>query len=252
MALALAAWIVTLGMMGGLPPETEGSRGGGVTRAVRPGEVRRSQVRLAFDHVTSRREFRGTVLSIEDGNVVTILTAAHCLSPGDVNTSALLLLGGEVVEGKVLSVVWNPAYHVAQGKVPDLPGPDNAVARFRFEPANMPAAEAFRTIVPAWRVASRAIPSRQGERVNVRLIDGEGRVHTLHAGNFANHRLLEWGTAYIPNPGDSGSGVFAFQYDANGDVRPVLIGVVVGRTSQGGSASLVSLSQPWLARALGH
>jgi hypothetical protein len=82
------------------------------------------------------------------------------------------------------------------------------------------------------------------------MIDGRGVEHALRAGNYANPRWLEWGPDYRPVPGDSGGGVFALVRGSDQSVRPVLIGVIVGQSGPGGGASLISLQQAWLAKAL--
>ncbi len=62
-----------------------------------------TQLTVAVDREGSRRRFRATALRVE-GDVVTILTAAHCISDADKGWPvALLFGGGVVVEGVVES-----------------------------------------------------------------------------------------------------------------------------------------------------
>jgi hypothetical protein len=217
------------------------------SRPVTPG-LRETQVTLEIEKDGTRRRFRATVMAKKD-DLVTVLTAAHCLSAEDVDSPALLLVDGEVIEGKVLSVVRNPAYR--PNPAGDMPGPDSAVARFRFKPANRAATEAFEAIKPAIGLATRAYPGPSGKVVAVRMIDGRGVEHALKAGNPSNPKFLEWGPSYKPIPGDSGGGVFAMSGGSNGQPpRPILIGIIVGRDDNGGMASIVSKEMRWMADEL--
>ncbi len=209
--------------------------------------LRATQVTIAIERDRTRRQFRATVMASRDGTI-TVLTAAHCLSPADADGPALLLLDGETLEGTVLSVARNPAYRVNPGR--EIPGPDNAVARLRFRPANGPAVDAFRAIRPAPALAANTYPDPGGRAVAVRMIDAHGVEHAVKAGNFSNPRWLEWGPAYKPIPGDSGGGVFVVRPGPDGQARPVLIGIIVGRDDLGGGASLVARDMRWLAEAL--
>ncbi len=228
-----------------------------------------TQVTIAVERDRSRRQFRATVMAIQD-DTLTILTAAHCMSGADEAGPALLLSGGEVVEGTVLAVVRNPSYRPAepepepvrypggQAQAPrrraapgrELPGPDNAVARIRFKPASKPAEAAFLAIRAAPALTARTYPGPSGQTVAVRLIDGHGVEHAVRAGNYGNPRWLEWGAAYRPIHGDSGGGVFVMHAGADGQPRPILIGVIVGSDDRGGGASLVARDYPWIAQEL--
>ena len=210
--------------------------------------LRATQVTIAIEKDRKRRQFRATVMARRDVDL-TVLTAAHCLSDADEDGPALLLLdGGEVLEGAVLSVVRNPSYRT--GQVREIPGPDNAVARFRFKPGSKAATEAFEVLKPAHALSARSYPSPSGQTVSVRMIDGHGVEHALRAGNYSNPRWLEWGPAYKPIPGDSGGGVFVMHAGADGPARPILIGIIVGRDDRGGGASLVSRDMRWIADEL--
>jgi hypothetical protein len=215
-----------------------------------PGEttgLRATQVTIAIERDGSRRQFRATVMGRQDDDI-TILTAAHCLSEADRDGPALLLLDGETLGGTVQAVVRNPSYRTNNGR--EIPGPDNAVARLRFRPGIGPAAEAFRAIRPVSALSARPYPGPGGQTVAVRMIDGHGVEHAVRAGNYSNPRWLEWGPAYKPIPGDSGGGVFVLHAGPEGQPRPILIGIIVGRDDRGGGASLVSRDQRWLAEAL--
>ena len=209
--------------------------------------LRETQVSLAVEKDQKRRQFRATVLARKD-DVLTVLTAAHCMSADDKDGPALLMVDGEVVEGTVLSVVRNPSYRTSQSR--EIPGPDNAIARLRFKPASKAATEAFETLRPAFAISSRTYPGPGGQTVSVRMIDGRGVEHAVRAGNYSNPRWLEWGPAYKPIPGDSGGGVFVMHNGPDGQSRPVLIGIIVGRDDKGGGASLVSRDMRWIAEEL--
>ena len=209
--------------------------------------LRATQVSIAIEKGRSRRQFRATVMARMERDL-TVLTAAHCISDADENGPALLLLDGEVVEGTVLSVVRNPSYRTGQNR--EIPGPDNAVAKLRFKPSSKAAAGAFDSLKPAQALSARSYPGPAGQTVSVRMIDGHGVEHAVRAGNYSNPRWLEWGPAYKPIPGDSGGGVFVMHAGTDGQPRPILIGIIVGRDDRGGGASLVSRDMRWIADEL--
>jgi hypothetical protein len=209
--------------------------------------IRATQVTVAIERNGSRRQFRATVMARTD-DTLTVLTAAHCLSDEDRNGPAMLVLDGETLEGTIESVVRNPSYRA--NSVREVPGPDNAVARLRFGAGKRPEGSAYRAIRPAPALTARSYPGPGGQTISVRMIDGHGVEHAVRAGNYSNPRWLEWGPAYKPIPGDSGGGVFVIREGPEGEVRPILIGIIVGRDDRGGGASLVSLEQRWLAEAL--
>ena len=236
-AVALA-WPAPTGGQGpdpALTPETPG--------------LRDTQVTLVLNKDRKSRRFRATVMARKDGQL-TILTAAHCLSADDRDGPALLLpAGGTAVEGKVVSVVRNPSYRPNQPR--DVPGPDNAVARLRFEAVDgKPGLDALPALRPALGLSSRPYPGPSGQVVPVRMIDQGGVEHAVKAGNHNNPRWLEWGPGYRPIEGDSGGGVFVLNGMAEGRPRPILIGIIVGRDEKGGGASLVSRDMRWIADEL--
>jgi len=213
-----------------------------------PPDLGATQVSVAIVKGSTRRQFRATVMAKGDGTL-TLLTAAHCVLPGDAGGPALLTLGDEAIEATVVAVVRNPAYRAGPGQQ-EAPGADNAVAVIRVEPGNAPEADALRAIQAAPELTARPVPAPSGQAVAIRTFDARGREHAVRAGNFSNHRWLEWGPDYRPIPGDSGGGVFVLRRDPEGRPRPVLIGVVVDRSDRGGGASLLSREQRWLADAL--
>ena len=213
-----------------------------------PPDLGSTQVSVSIVKGSTRRQFRATVMAKGEGTL-TLLTAAHCVMPADAGGPVLLTLGAEAIEGKVEEVVRNPAYRAGPDQQ-EAPGADNAVAVIRIAPGNAPEAEALRAVRAAPELTARPVPAPFGQAVAIRAFDAKGREHAVRAGNFSNHRWLEWGPAYRPIPGDSGGGVFVLRRDPEGHPRPVLIGVVVDRSDSGGGASLVSREQPWLDHAL--
>ncbi len=211
-------------------------------------DLLKTQVSVEIDRGNVRRLFRATVLDRQEASL-TLLTAAHCLNPEDVDGPALVRPGGrgETWGATVLSLSRNPSYR--DGPLREAPGADNAVVRLRVEPRSARSA-AFRELRTAEVVAERPIPGPAGQTLAVRAFDARGTEHAVRAGNYANPRWLEWGSAYRPIPGDSGGGVFYLRKGTDGQVRPVLIGVVVERSDRGGGASLISRQQAWLAEAL--
>ena len=250
LARSVAAAVAAL-LVAGQDPAAPPTAGEAATQET-PG-LQATQVSVAVDREGSRRRFRATVVRV-DADVVTIFTAAHCVSEADKGWPvALLFGGGVVVEGVVEAVARNPLYRPNQPK--EIPGPDNAVARLRFKlgaehgPANV-ARAAFGSLRTIPALTTKFYPGPGGRSVDVRMIDGRGVEHAVLAGNYSNPRWLEWGLAYQPIPGDSGGGVVVVRPGPNGQSRPILIGIIVGRDDRGGGASLISLDQPWVAEAL--
>ena len=95
-------------------------------------------------------------------------------------------------------------------------------------------------------VAAAPVPEPAGGRAVVVTIDQKDKERVVRAANYSNPRWLEWGGAYRPIPGDSGSGVFVRRKEADGSETLVLIGNVVVRSEKGGGAGLWSA-----ARAVG-
>lgn len=207
-----------------------------------------TQVTLAIQKDGKRRVFRATVLDKKD-DVIRVLTAAHCVLPDDIDGPAMLLRDGTTINGRVLSVVRNPSFKSNQSR--EIPGADNAIARFRFKPVISPEVQALDSIKPALGLTSRPYPGPGGQTVSVRMIDQKGVEHAVKAGNYSNPRLLEWGLAYKPSPGDSGAGVFAMSGGSGGqEPRPILIGIIVANDQLGGNASLISKEMRWISDEL--
>ena len=222
-----------------------GSRGDGPPPAL-PGLLA-SQLTITIRHEGTQAQFRATVIA-RNGNLLTVVTAAHCLSAQDVGRPAQVMAGEAGLSAEVTAVVWNPSYKPKL--VNDLHGPDSAVARFRVVAEDAASAEALATIRPARGPIEHAFPHPDGRSVVVRIFDAKGREHVVRAGNHMNPRWLEWGPAYFPQPGDSGGGVFWVRPGPDGKLTPVLVGTIVGHDARGGGAALVSLDQPWVSRAL--
>ena len=81
------------------------------------------------------------------------------------------------------------------------------------------------------------------------MVDQFGEAHVVKGGNYSNPRWLEWGPAYRPVGGDSGSGVFVLRRKPDGTIVPILVGVVVDRSERGGGASLVHPKDKWVQAA---
>lgn len=234
-----AFWIGLLGWAAGLAPTV--GRAGTAEEAV--DEVRRSQVAIELRRDEKLTRFRATVLA-KQGDGLLILTAAHCLSPLDVGrTIRLRPQDGPSLSGRVVDVLRNPAYQPPPDA--EIPGADNAAARLRVTTVDDEQAEAWKALGVA-ELTPRTFPPADGRAIPTCLIDQEGEVHKVRAGNFTNPRLLEWGHAFSPRPGDSGSGVFVLRRDGQGGAHPQLIGVLDVRGERGGAASLVSREHRWI------
>ena len=205
-------------------------------------EIRRTQVTIALVAEGVESRFQATVIA-KGERAVTVLTAAHCLSPDDVGKDVRINQGRSAFPARIDSVARNPNFHPARDG--EVPGVDNALAVLRWTPGDAREAEAFDAIRVA-ELTARPLPDPSGRAAFVHVVDQFGEEHTIRAGNYTNPRWLEWGRAFLPQPGDSGSGVFVFRRDATTDPRPVLIGVVVGRSERGGGASLLSKRFRWL------
>jgi hypothetical protein len=238
--------LIVIGLTGLVAGEAPGGEDPSVRET--PG-LRATQVTVAIDRNGSRRQFRATVMARTD-DTLTLLTAAHCLSEDDRDGPARLTFEGETLVGTLESVVRNPSYRPNNPR--EVPGPDSAVARLRFEGGKRAEGSAYRALRPAPALTARSYPGPGGQTISVRMVDRLGVEHAVRAGNYSNPRWLEWGPAYRPIEGDSGGGVFVVREGPDGQVRPILIGIIVGRDERGGGASLVSLEQRWLAEALPH
>ncbi len=226
----MIALLLAATLMSGDPPEI-------------PDSIRETQVTLQIDQAKKRVQLQATVIA-RDADSVTLLTAAHGIAPDDRGAQVRLKRGDLWISGRVERVHRNPFYRPSA--TGDIPGADNAVTRISLdvggtlEPASLRTAE-----ITPW-----ATPARDGGAIVVQCLDQNGRGQAAKGGNYSNPRWLEWGPAYRPIPGDSGSGVFVLRKKADGSVAPVLVGAVVDRSERGGGASLVSLKDAWLREAL--
>ncbi|MEO6811455.1 MAG: hypothetical protein ABI353_20275, partial [Isosphaeraceae bacterium] len=65
-----------------------------------------TQLKINLDRGRQRTEFRATVIAKRGGDL-TLLTAGHCLGPGDSDRVVRINRGGETLAGKVVKVVRN-------------------------------------------------------------------------------------------------------------------------------------------------
>lgn len=205
--------------------------------------VRESQVTVSLERGGKKTQFQATVIGKTE-STVTVLTAGHGLGPSDVGMATRLLRENLSVEGRIESVARNPYYR--PGLSTDIPGADNAVARLRLDRDGSLPLESLR----AAEMVEWHIPEPSGQTVQVQMVDQFGGPHIVKAGNYSNPRWLEWGPSYRPVPGDSGSGVFVVRRRPDGGSGPILIGVVVDRSTRGGGASLIHRKERWVDSAL--
>ena len=209
-------------------------------------DIAATQVGVVVHQGRGQSRFRATVLA-RSGDTLTLLTAAHCLSPADVGRDAQVSAGGGSVDAKVVRLARNPAYRPPPAA--DAPGADSAIAALELAPRG----DAGRALVDALRPAAlvdRPLPHPDGQTIAARMVDQRGAEHAVRAGNYSNPRWLEWGPAYKPIPGDSGSGVFVLAPGPGGKPAPRLIGNVVVRAEDGGGAALVCGGLAWVTDAL--
>lgn len=207
--------------------------------------LRESQVTIHMENAAGQSRFRGTVVDKAEGRL-TIVTAGHAMGPEDAGDPVRIVQRGVTLRGHVVRVARNPIYRPPPA--PDLPGADNALAVIDVGAPEGDAAELFEALRIV-EVTPSPVPDPDGQTIAMVTIDQFETRHIFRAGNYSNPRWLEWGQAYHPIEGDSGSGAFVIRLGADGKPRPVLIGVVVVRSRQGGGASLISRSQRWLVAA---
>jgi hypothetical protein len=208
--------------------------------------VRRSQLAVALADDRGDVRFRATLVARGE-NSLRILTAAHCVSRADIGRSLRLAQGASACDAEIVQVVRNPNYE-GETKT-DTPGADNAFVELRPKPADDDQTKWLASLAVA-QVAADAVPGPAGGELAVLAIDQKNAMHRVRAANYTNPRWLEWGDAYRPIPGDSGSGVFFLGTDELGELQPLLIGVVTDRSQLGGGASLVFTRMRWLAELL--
>ena len=202
-------------------------------------------VRLVDDRGGVR--FRATLVARSDDTLV-LLTAAHCVEPGDRGRRLELRQGEQTAVLTIASVSINP------WRAPDLPdaipGSDNAMIIIRTPPPESDTTAWLSKSTRVARLAASPTPGRDGSTIPVFAIDQFEKPHLVRAGNFTNPRWLEWGKTYQPIPGDSGSGVFGFISGRDDEIEAVLIGVVTDKSPNGGGASVVAASDEWVAAVL--
>jgi hypothetical protein len=209
---------------------------------------RDTQVNLRLELPDGERRFRASVLR-RAGRSLLILTAAHCLSRADRSREIELTRGDRAIKAVVRQVVRNPNFDEAQ--TGSIPGADNALALIELEPEDAEELAIVEALRPSHLLVSRPL-LRNGEVVNVAVVDQKDRGYVLRAANYSNPRWLEWGPHYQPIPGDSGSGVFVTvpAQRGEGGIRALLVGVVTDRSPTGGGASIVYGREPWLVEAI--
>ncbi|MBX6315304.1 MAG: hypothetical protein IRY99_20690 [Isosphaeraceae bacterium] len=210
--------------------------------------LRKTQVTIDLDEVSQRIQLQATVIA-KGEDTLTVLTAAHGLSPADVGRSIRLHRGEAALTARLLRVARNPSYRPLPAA--EIPGADNAFALFRVTPGDEAEARFLRMLQPA-QLAPLPLPDPDGQTIWVHVLDQKGAIRVLRAGNYSNPFLLEWGPSFQPIPGDSGSGVFVVRPGADGRPRALLIGSVVVRTSRGGNASLIHNRLRWVAESLAN
>ena len=205
-----------------------------------------SQLTVLINDARGEVRFRATLIGRGDGTVQ-LLTAAHCLSPDDESRLLTLRQGENTCSGLVESVVQNPNYDA--GNPRSIPGADNAFASIVLKPEKPDGCDWLKRL-PLASVAANPTPGPSGSIVSVYALDQKDELHVVRAGNYSNPRWLEWGDAYRPIPGDSGSGVFIVSRIDENRYETSLVGVVTDRSMLGGGASIVFLRMRWLADAI--
>jgi hypothetical protein len=201
-----------------------------------------------------REQFRATVVA-KRGDLISILTAAHCVNERDKGAPLLLRHGKTVVRGRVVDATQNPDYRPVPSRDPASKAVrgvlcvDNAWATIRLEPTRPEEGSAIEHIAVA-EVAPTALVGTRIRTMNVHIIDQDEREHHVAAGNHLNPKCLAWGRAsFQPQPGDSGAGVFFVQDDEHGKPRALLVGNVALADDRGGIAPLVNRSSHWVEAA---
>lgn len=228
--------LLTLGALGQEPAEDR--------KPLEPPGFWPSQLKLSGETSLGPVHFRATVLGKDAGSLL-LLTAAHCLAPKDAGRTLQVTQGVSTFKFRVRAVARNPAF----GSAPvgtEIPGADNALVVLDRGSEDKAVSAWIEQLEPA-QLAADPVPRPNGQMIGISTIDQFEKAHTVRAGNYSNPRWLEWGSAYRPIPGDSGSGVFTYQQREGGPPEPILIGVVTDRSLRGGGASIVSRSDGWLA-----
>lgn len=211
--------------------------------------LKQTQLALTLAKDLGESRFRATAVA-RGKDALMIITAAHCVSPRDVGRSVQVGSGEMTLKGQVASVVQNPVYRNTPNPI-GASGDDCAVAILKLNLSDPEEVEAFQAIQPAEATPS-LIAGPFGQTVMVFVRDQTGREYGFRAGNYSNPRWLEWGPVFGAKPGDSGSGVFVYRKTPQGQVRPILVGVLStgDRRRREGSATLISTRDRWLREAL--
>jgi hypothetical protein len=225
-------------------------RGHAADRAEKPPPIATTQLTLQLVPVQAR----ATVIAIAS-ETLTILTAAHFLSPEDVGRT-IQIVKGVSLRGKVVAVARNPAFRQLRSRQSNEPSPfgtmgvDSAVATIKVDLRGARAQQAFAAI-RAVELVRDPILSNSGQMLYVHIVDQFDREHVIRASNHQNPRCLVWGRqSYDTQRGDSGAGVFFMRKNSDGEEWPILIGNVSQTDARGALASLAYGSERWVRKAL--
>jgi hypothetical protein len=202
--------------------------------------IRQSQVTILAVSTRANQtvRFRGTVVERRERRMV-ISTAGHGVADiGGDSFKLFLKIGPNEIPFRIITKTFNPNYRL--NKLEYVPGADNAALTIELEPSQTPEALAAISAIKPAAIVPDQTPSPGGRPVAIWVVDQFDRLHALRGGNFNNPKWLEWGPAYAPVPGDSGSGVFVAWPTRGGAIEPRLAGVVIDRAAAGGGASLVT------------
>jgi hypothetical protein len=218
-----------------------------------PAPIAETQLTLRLNPVQGR----ATVIGIAD-ETLTVVTAAHVLSAGDVGRTILLIQQQGRLSGRVVAVTRNPLFHQIRSRNPHellaegTLGVDSAVVTIAVDLQHDGERRVFK-LIKAADLTAQAIPGRPDQIVPVRIVDQYGLEHVLRAGNHLNPKCLAWGRAsFDTRPGDSGAGVFLMRNTPEGEPRPILIGVVSQTDDRGAIGSLIHRDEPWIEDTLAH
>jgi hypothetical protein len=201
---------------------------------------------------------RATVIAI-DGPALTVVTAAHVLTPDDLGRFIHLRHRDRPLSGRVTAVWRNPGFHPVRSRsnphersADGTLGVDTAIAVIAIDLVGAADRRVFEQIRAA-DIAPQPIPGRSGQLVPVHIVDQNGEEHVLRAGNQLNPKSLAWGRrSFDTQRGDSGAGVFALARKAEGEPWPILIGVVSQTDDRGAIATVIHRHEPWIEEALAH
>jgi hypothetical protein len=201
------------------------------------------------------KQFQATVVD-KQGGMITIVTAAHCVSASEAGSAILMTQADRQLGGRLVRATQNPDYRPVTSRdaqsrtIRGVLCVDNAVATLELRPANAHELEALLKLKPAELTAS-TVPEGSSQTVTVHVFDQTGQEHVVKAGNHLNPKCLAWGhSSYHPVPGDSGAGVFLMRPGVDGKASPLLIGNLALSDNRGGIAPLLSRKIHWIDEAL--